>query len=165
MKKGNVLIVTIFIIAIFVIILLFIATLFMNHVNSILYTFKLEMYSINKSAIFAVNKGRTSIDDFSYNKNVYKKYFEDEIKRQYDLNKEFKNKDKLISSVKVEEYDIFSKGEKDTYTNKKCENQLIHTVIKLKIKPIIMSSILENIFTFEIHEDVNLNELNINATL
>ena len=41
-----------------------------------------------------LNKGRTSIDDFSYNKNVYKKYFEDEIKRQYDLNKEFKNKDK-----------------------------------------------------------------------
>ena len=90
MKKGNILIVTVFIIAIFVIIILFIATLFMNHVNSILYTFKLEMYSINKAAIFAVNKGRTSIDDFSYNKNVYKKYFEDEIKRQYDLNKEFK---------------------------------------------------------------------------
>lgn len=57
MKKGNVLIVTVFIIAIFVIIILFIATLFMNHVNSILYTFKLEMYSINKAAIFAVNKG------------------------------------------------------------------------------------------------------------
>ena len=162
MKKGNVLIVTVFIIAIFVIILLFIATLFMNHVNSILYTFKLEMYSINKSAIFAVNKGRTSIDDFSYNKNVYKKYFEDEIKRQYDLDKDFKNKDKLISSVKIEEYEILAKNKKDSYTNKKCENQVIHTVVKLKIKPIIMSSLLEDIFTFEIHEDVNLNELNTN---
>lgn len=162
MKDGNVLIVAVFIVAIFVIMLFFIATLFMNHVNSILYTFKLEMYSINKSAVFAVNKGRSSIDDFSYNKNVYKKYFENELKREYDLNKEFKNNEKLIKSVEILEYEIFSKKDKDTYTNKKCENQVIHTVVKLKIKPIILSDFLENIFTFVIHEDVNLNELNAN---
>lgn len=161
MKDGNVLIVAVFMVGIFVIILFFIATLFMNHVNSILYTFKLEMYSINKSAVFAVNKGRSSIDDFSYNKNVYKKYFENELKREYDLNKEFKNNEKLIKSVEILEYEIFSKKDKDTYTNKKCENQVIHTVIKLKIKPIIMSDFLENIFTFIIHEDVNLNELSV----
>lgn len=163
MNDGNILIVAVFMVAIFVIILLFIATLFMNHVNSILYTFKLEMYSINRSALFAVNKGRSSIDDFSYNKNAYKKYFESELKKEYDLDKEFKNKDKLIKSVEIIEYEIFSKKDKDTYTNKKCENQVIHTVVKLKIRPIIMSELLENIFTFVIHEDVNLNELNVNS--
>ena len=157
MKKGNILIIAVIFIAICIVIILFIATVFMSHVNSILYNLKLEMYSINKSAIIAVNKTQTSIDDFSYNEKSYRDYFEKAIKMSYDLNDDFKNPDKLISDLKIIEYTIYEDGAKDSITKERCKNRIIHTVLEVKIKPIIMNDFFENIFTFEIHEDVNLN--------
>jgi len=35
--------------------------------------------------------------------------------------------------------------------------RVIHTVVEVKVTPIIMREFLEDIFTFEVHEDVNLN--------
>ena len=116
MKKGNVLIISVIFIAICIVIILFIATVFMSNVNSILYNIKLEMYSINKSAIIAVNKYQTSIDDFSYNAKSYRDYFENAIKNSYDLDDNFINENKLISSIKIIEYKIYEKGDKDSVT-------------------------------------------------
>lgn len=155
--NGNVLIVAMIFVAICIVITLFVAAVFMSHVNSILYNLKLEMYSINKSAIIAVNKNETSIDNFSYNKKAYKKYFEDAIKKSFDLNDDFENENKLIESVKIVEYEIIEKGKKDSFTKNKCDNRVIHTVIETKIRPIIMKDFFSKIFTFKIHEDVNLN--------
>lgn len=157
MKKGNILIISVIFIAICIVIILFIATVFMSHVNSILYNMKLEMYSINKSAIISVNKNKSSIDGFSFNKKSYRKYFEDAVRKSYDLNDDFENTDKLISSVKIIEYDIYEKGEKDNFTKDRCDDRVIHTVLNVKIKPIIMRNFFEKILTFKIHEDVNLN--------
>ena len=145
-------------VAICIVIILLIATIFMSHVNSILYNLKLEMYSINKSAIIAVNKNEASIDKFSYNKKAYRKYFEDAIKEGFNLKNNFENKNSLIEHVNIIEYDILEKGQKDNYTGEKCDDRVIHTIIEVKIKPIIMRSFFENIFVFEIHEDVNLNQ-------
>ena len=47
--------------------------------------------------------------------------------------------------------------QEDNFNNQKCDDNTIHTVITVKIKPIILKKELENIFTFKIHEDVNLN--------
>lgn len=161
MKKGNVLIISVIFIAICIVIILFIATFFMSHVNSILYNLKLEMYSINKSAVIAVNKNKTSIDDFSYNKKSYREYFENAIKTSYDLDENFENNNKLISNVRILEYEIYEKGSKDRTNGEICDDRVIHTVLKVKIKPIIMRSVFEDIFAFEIHEDVNLNMMNV----
>lgn len=157
MKKGNVLILSMIFIAICIVIILFIATIFMSHVNSELYHLKLEMYSINKSAIMAVNKNRTSMDDFSYHTKTYRTHFEKALKESFHLNSQMENKEALIESIKIIEYDIFEKGKKDTFSKEKCDDRVIHTVIEAKIKPIIMQSFFERIFTFTIHEDVNLN--------
>lgn len=161
MKKGNVLIIATIFIAIAIVIILFIAVIFMSHVNSILYNVKTEIYSMNKSAIIAVNKNETSIGNFSFNKKAYKEYFENVLKENYKLDNNFRNKEKLISSVKIVEYDIYEKGKKDHFTDKKCEDRMIHTVLEIKMKPIIMQKFFEKIFTFEIHEDVILNSLNM----
>lgn len=157
MKKGNGLIISVIFIAICIVLILFIAIMFMSHVNSILYNMKLEMYSINRAAIIAVNKNKTSIDDFSYSKKAFKDYFQKAIREAYDLDSNYKNSYKLISSVDIIEYEIYEADDKDTYTGKKCENRVIHTVLNIEIKPIIMKSIFEKIFVFTIHEDVNLN--------
>lgn len=157
MKKGNILIISVIFIAICIAIILLIATIFMGHVNSILYNMKLEMYSINRAAIISVNKDKTSIDDFSYSEKAFREYFENAIKNSYELNDEYENEEKLINYIKILEYDIYEKGKKDIYTKEKCDGRTIHTVIEVKIKPIIMKSFFEDIFVFKIHEDVNLN--------
>ena len=156
-KKGNVLIFSTFFVAIALVILLFILMIFVSEVNSLIYNIKLDMYSINKSAIISVNKGITSREKFSYDEKTYKDYFVKMLKANYNLDDNLKNEEGVVESVKIIEYDIYVSGEKDTYINNKVDDITIHSVIEVKIKPIILSKILENIFIFEIHEDVVLN--------
>ncbi|MBQ8207087.1 MAG: hypothetical protein IJZ77_06450, partial [Bacilli bacterium] len=103
------------------------------------------------------NKNIANIDYFSYNKKDYEKEFIKLLKQNYDLDDDLRNPEKLITSVEVKEYTIYESGKKDSYTNKRCDDRVIHTVLKIKVKPIILRSFFENIFTFTVHEDVNMN--------
>ena len=156
-KNGNVLMISLIMIAIAITIFLFFFFFFMSHINSILYRVKLDMYSMNRSAIVAVNKNKASVDDFSYDTKTYYQEFISLLKRNYDLDNELKNQQKLISSIEVKEYEIYEAQRKDNFSGSRSDNRVIHTVLKVKIKPIILSDFLENIFTFDAHEDVNLN--------
>jgi len=150
-KKGNVFVVSTFFIAGVLVILLFTVLIFVSEINSLLYNIKLDMYSINKSAVISVNKGITSREKFSYDKDTYKEYFIKMLKANYKLDDELKNNNGVIQSVKVLEYDIRS-TQKDT---------TIYSVIEVKVKPIIFSNMLKDLFTFEIHESTALNILEI----
>lgn len=158
-RQGNVFIVALFFVAIVLILFVFIGCIFIGHTNSLLYNIKLDMYSMNKSAIISVNKGETSRYGFSYDRNSYKKCFEDLLKKNYKLDDDLKSKSGLIKEVKVVQYDVYNPGKKDKYTGKKLRDSTIHSVISVKVKPIIMEDLLENLFTFDIHEDVVLNEV------
>ena len=57
------------------------------------------------------------------------------------------------------EYEIYEDNKRDSYTTKRCDGRTLHTVIKAKIRPIILKDFLEDIFIFEIHEDVALNSM------
>ena len=160
-KKGNVLIFSIFLIAAVLVIFLFIMLIFMSEVNAYLYNFKLDMYSINKSAIIAVNKGITSRESFSYDSKTYQEYFEEMLKKNYRLNENLENPNGVVQKVTILEYNIVKAGKKDGYTKKKLQDNTIHSVIKIKVKPIFSIKQLERLFTFEIHEDVVLNVLNM----
>jgi len=160
-KRGNVFIFSIFLIAIILVILLFTLIIFISQTNSLLYNIKLDMYSINKSAILSVNKGITSREEFSYDEKEFRKYFEKMIKINYGLNDDLENESGLVNRVDIKEYKIYDKGKKDLYTNESLDNIIIHSVITVKIKPIIFEKLLENIFVFDIHEDVILNELKV----
>ena len=157
MKQGNVLVIAMIFVAICMVVILFIAAIFMSHVNSILYHLKLEMYSINQSAILSVNKNSTSIDNFSYHPKTYRTYFEKALKENFHLNDQLENRDNLIEYVKIIEYDMIENGKRDPFTKEKCDGRKIHTVIEVKIKPIILRQFFEKVLIFQIHEDVNLN--------
>ena len=129
----------------------------MSNVNGIIYGVKTDMYVVNKSAIISVNKNQANIDNFTYNKSEYKKHFIESLRKNYNLNENLENKTGLIKKIEIEEYEIYKIGQKDNYTKERCDAQTIHTVITIKIRPIILANLLENIFTFKIHEDVNLN--------
>lgn len=158
-KNGEVLTISMIFIAIALTIFVFITTIFMSNINSILYNFKVDMYSLNRSAIISINKTTTSIDDFSYNSNAYRKEFIEGLKKNYELDENLENKDKLINKIEIIEYEIYEDNKRDSYTNKRCDGRTLHTVLRLKIKPIILKDFFENIFTFTIHEDVTLNSM------
>mgnify|MGYP004516201309 FL=1 len=156
-NKGNVLIIGIVFVAIAIVIFTFVIAVFMSHINSVLYSVKLDMYSMNKSAVIAVNKNKANTDRFSYNKNAYKDEFVKLLIKNYELDDNFSNEDKLITHISIEEYEVYNKNKKDNFTKKRCDDRTIHTVLKVKVRPIILKEFLEDIFCFTIHEDVNLN--------
>ncbi len=157
MQKGNILIIFMIVLAIIIAIFTFVMVIFMSHVNSTLYSLKLDMYSIAKSGIIAVNKNKSNMGTLNYDSKAYKKYFEEALQENYNLNKQLANEDKLISKINIEEYKIYSKGQKDSYTKERCDDETLHILLKVNVRPIILRSFLEKIFVFEIHEDVNLN--------
>ena len=158
-NRGEILTISLVFVGIALTILIFVFAIFMSHVNAILYNLKLDMYSLNRSAIIAVNKYHTSIDAFSYDKEVYKQEFIEGLKSNYDLNNNLENENKLISKIEVLEYEIYSSVKKDSYTNKRSDGRVLHTVLKVKISPIILKKYFEDIFVFTIHEDVALNSM------
>ena len=85
--NGNVVIIAMIFVGIFMVVLLFVAAIFMSNVNSILHSVKTDMYTINKSAIMAVNKNKANVDKFEYDEREYKRYFSQMLKKNYDLNK------------------------------------------------------------------------------
>ena len=106
-KKGNAFIISILFIAIGLIIFMFICVVFVGEVTSLAHNIKLDMYSINKSAIISVNKGITSRDSFSYSKDAYKEYFIDMLKKNYSLNDDLKSSTGLVRSVDILQYDVY----------------------------------------------------------
>lgn len=157
--KGNSFIISIFIIAIVITIFILVVAIYFGIMNSTIYNIKLDMYSVNKSAILAVNKGITSRKGFSYDIKDYRKYFENQLKTTYNLNDNLENKDGLVQKIEIIEYSILEKGKKDKVTNKKCDGNVIHTHIRVKLKPLILAELIEDSLNFDIHEDVTLNKL------
>lgn len=161
MERGNTLIIATIFMAIILTILIFAVVIFMSHVNNTLYNVKLDMYSIARSGIISVNKNQANVGNFKYDTKTYKKEFEKSLKENYKLNEEFENEEKLISKIKIVEYKIYKKGEKDNFTKSRADDRTLHIVLEVKLRPIIFRKPLEKIFIFKIHEDVNLNVVNL----
>lgn len=160
-NNGEILTISLIFIGLIMIIFVFSMAIFMSHVNTILYNLKLDMYSLNRSAIIAVNKYKTSVDDFSYDIQTYKSEFIKGLKENYELDKELENEEKLITKVEVIEYTIYEENQKDSYTKNRTDSRVLHTVLKVRIRPIILRDLLESIFVFTIHEDVTLNSMKV----
>lgn len=156
-RKGNVLLVSVLFIAAVLIIFVFIISIFISQVNSTLYRIKTEMYSINRNGIIAVNKNVANTGKLNYSEKEYKKYFINSLKENYNLNDKLENGEGLIEKIRIKEYEILKKNTKDSFTRKRVENITLHTVLEIEIKPIIMKEFLDEVFIFDIHEDVVLN--------
>ena len=156
-KNGNVLLISVLFIAAILIIFVFIISIFISQVNSTLYRIKTEMYSINRNGIIAVNKNLANTGKLSYSEKEYKKYFINSLKENYKLDENLENKNGLVERIEIKEYKILNKRAKDSYTNERVDNVTLHTVLEIEIKPIIMKEFLDEVFIFDIHEDVVLN--------
>jgi len=158
-NKGNAFLIAIIFIVTIIVIFMFVAVIFVCEMNSILYNIKLDMYSINKTAIISVDKGITSRESFSYDLNEYKNQFLKLIKKNYKLDDSFRNSNGVVEEIQLIQYEIIKPRKKDPCTKRKLDDMTIHSVVRVKIKPIFFEELLDQICTFEIHEDVVLNQL------
>ncbi len=155
-NQGNILPAMMIIVGISLVIVMLVIAILIGTVNGLIHTIKTDMYFINKSAVLSVNKTRANIDDFSYHTKEYEKFFRTMLQKNYHLNDALENREGLIQKVLIEEYQIYPPNKKDAFTQKRTEGRVIHTVVMVKVKPIILAKYLEKVFTFQVHEDVYL---------
>jgi hypothetical protein len=158
-NSGNAFIIALIFTAVILSIFIFIIAIFMSEVGSLLHSIKLDMYSINKSAVIAVNKYQTSLGYFSYSKKDFRENLKSMLMKNYNLDNNLCNKDGIIQQVSIIDCNICKKRTNDPYTKERLKNMTIHSLIKVKVKPIILEEQLSDLFTFYVHEDVILNEL------
>lgn len=139
------------------IIFVFIMSVFIGQVNNMIYRIKTEMYMINRDGIIAVNKNIANQGKISYSEKEYKKQFVKSLQKNYNLDENLESNTGLIEKIRIKEYKILKENQRDTFTKKKVEDVTLHTVIELEVKPIIMPGILDEVFIFDVHEDVVLN--------
>lgn len=144
-------------IAIVLIIFIFIVIIFVSQITNLMYNLKTDMYLMNRAAIVAVNRNKGNVDVLSYDVNAYRDSFEDMLKVNYNLDFDFKNDGSIIEKIEILNYEIYKKKDEDSYSNVVCKNDVIHTVLRVKIKPIILKNFFDDFFVFEVHEDVVLN--------
>ena len=160
-QKGNILMMSMIIFAIILIIMLLTIAVLWGNINGILQGVRTDLYLINKSAIISVNKNQGKVDKFSYNDKEYLKVLKESLRKNYHLNEQLESETGLIQKVIIEEYQIYRRGQKDSFTGKKAEGRIIHTVVRVKIKPIILEKQLEKSFTFLLHEDVYMEDVKV----
>lgn len=149
--------VSILFIMVILIIFVFIMSVFIGQVNNMIYRIKTEMYMINRDGIIAVNKNIANQGKISYSEKEYKKQFVKSLQKNYNLDENLESNTGLIEKIRIKEYKILKENQRDTFTKKKVEDVTLHTVIELEVKPIIMPGILDEVFIFDVHEDVVLN--------
>ena len=158
-KNGTTIIFSLFVITIVLIIIVFVVAIYFGITNSMIYNLKLDMYSINKSAIISMNKPSTSRGGYSYSEKDFRLYLEDLLKRNYNLDDNLENPNGFVKKVEIKEYTIIRKGKRDNVTKKICQDNTIHSLIKVQVKPLILEDVIKDSLIFEIHEDVVLNKL------
>lgn len=160
MKKGDIsiYIVMITIIFIILIIIFFSAIILLINVYVIVYDYKLNLYNLNRSAIMSVNSIKGSYEIYEYDKNEYLETFRKLLIKQYNLNQDLQHGKKNILKIEIIEYEIYEKGDIDTITNKKINNNTIHVVTNIRYKPIILYFLFENEINFKVHNDISIKE-------
>lgn len=156
-KNGNIMLVSILFVMAILIIFVFIMSVFIGQVNNMIYRVKTEMYMFNRDGIIAVNKNIANQGKVSYSEKEYKKQFIKSLQKNYKLDENLESDTGLIEKIRIKEYKILKENQKDAFTKKKVGDVTLHTVIELEVKPIIMPEFLDEVFIFDVHEDVVLN--------
>lgn len=131
------------------VIMFFSATaMLLNHINSIMYTIKVDMFLINRSAIMALdrNSGQRGVD--SINTEAYYKYFRKALQDNYGLDENLQGGNKLIEKIDINKYKYETISE-----------PVIKTEIGVKVRPIVFRQALQDIFYFKISQDVLVRKI------
>lgn len=138
---------------------LFAVAVFMSHVNSILYTVKVDMFLINRSAILALNRDIEKREISSISRDDYYNYFKKVLEYNYNLDDNLKSGNRLIEQIDILQYEYFTTTTVDNVTGKTISEPTIHAEIGVKVRPIVFKNALADIFYFRIHQDVKVDRI------
>ena len=77
----------------------------------------------------------------------------------WDLDSKLKNGKSLIEEAKIKEVFVLEEGEVDWIAGDIKDNLVVHTVINVKIKPVIFKGLLEEKCKFDFHHDINIEKI------
>lgn len=140
-------------------IFLFAIAIFVNHINSLLYTVKVDMFVINRAAIIALNREVESQNVSSIDRDDYYDYFKKVLQYNYNLDENLKSGSRFIEQIDILQYEYYTTNTVDNITGKLIDEPTIHTEIGVKVTPIVFKSIFSDIFYFRIHQDVKARKV------
>lgn len=161
-EKGS----SIFTVSVFVSLLLCFMVFFSivvskNTINLIIHEAKSDLYLINRNAIFAIQRDLMGEDIESLDEEELEILIKEGMKSSWGLNNRLSNGDGIIKSAQIVEVDVLEEGDWDSITKKEVSNLIVHTVVKIKIVPIIFASILKESYEFNLHEDFKIEKMNL----
>jgi hypothetical protein len=141
------------------ILLLFAAAVFVSHLNSLLYTIKVDMFTINRSAILALNRETEKGNIDSIDRNSYYNYFKKVLQYNYNLDSDLRSGNKFIEKIDILQYEYYSNSVVDNVSGKLLTEPTIHTEIGVKVTPIVFGDIFADLFYIHIHQDVKVKRV------
>ena len=129
--------------------------------NMVLHEIRSDLYLINQNAIFAIQKDLMGEDISCLYEAELEDLIAEGIKTSWELNGRLKNGQGLIKEAKIKSVIVLEEGDLDPTDKEISEELMVHTVIKVKVKPVIFQSSLEDKSEFEFHTDLKIDKIEL----
>ncbi|MBE5813205.1 MAG: hypothetical protein E7314_06100 [Clostridiales bacterium] len=130
-------------------------------VNMVLHEIRSDLYLINQNAIFAIQKDLMGEDISCLYEGELETLIAQGIKKSWELDGRLKNGQGLIKEAKIKNVLVLEEGDLDPVDKKLSDTLMVHTVIKVKIKPVIFESLLKDKSEFEFHTDLHIEKIEL----
>ncbi len=157
--EANLLLIIVLLGFVVMFIFLFSTAVLVSHINAIMYTVKVDMFTINRSAVIALNKKYERGEISSINRDAYYDYFKKVLQYNYKLDNNLEAGNRLIEKIDILQYEYYTGSTVDDVTGKAIDEPTIHAQIGVRVKPIVFRTTFSELFYFRIHQDVKVNRI------
>lgn len=130
-------------------------------INMVIHEIRGDLYLINQNAIFAIQKDLMGEDFSCLYENELEELIAEGVKKSWGLNDKLKNGKGLIEEAKIKNILVLEEGEQDPIDKEIKDELTVHTAIKVKIKPVIFRSLIQDKSEFEFHTDLSINKIKL----
>lgn len=129
--------------------------------NMVLHEIRSDLYLINRNSIFAIQKDLMGEDISCFYEEELEELIAEGIYTSWELDGRLKNGKGLIKEAKIKDVTVLEEGEVDPVDKKVGDVLMVHTVINVKINPVIFESLLKDKGEFEFHTDVQIKKIEL----
>lgn len=158
-EKGNITFsVALFAVLVILLLMLFSIIISKSTLNLILHEIRSDLYLVNRNAIFAIQRDLMGEDIESLNEDELEELISKGISISWGLDKKLRNGTGIIKEAKILDIEVLEDGEIDTITKKEIKNFTVHTVIKVKVIPMVFEELVGEKCEFNLHQDIKLEK-------
>lgn len=139
--------------------ILFFIVVSKSTMNMVLHEIRSDLYLINRNAIFAIQKNLMGEDISCLYEGELTDLIKEGIITSWKLDNKLKNGKGVIEESKIKNITVIEEGEIDPVTREIANNLMVHTVIKVRVKPVILKSLLADKSEFEFHTDISIDKI------